>query len=55
MQTLVSVTFSNKNTEMDNEVGVCSNGRLCSLVVKVPGYRSLGLGSVPDATRFSEK
>jgi hypothetical protein len=29
--------------------------RLCVLVVIVPGYRSRGLGSIPGATRFSEK
>jgi hypothetical protein len=29
--------------------------RLCGLVVKVPGYRSTGPGSIPGATRFSEK
>jgi hypothetical protein len=29
--------------------------RLCDLVVRVPGYRSRGPGSIPDATRFSEK
>jgi hypothetical protein len=29
--------------------------RLCGLVVKVPAYRSRGLGSIPGATRFSEK
>jgi hypothetical protein len=29
--------------------------RLCGLVVTVPGYRSGGLGSIPCATRFSEK
>jgi hypothetical protein len=28
---------------------------LCGLVVRVPGYRSRGLGSIPGATRFSEK
>jgi hypothetical protein len=28
---------------------------LCGLVVRVPGYRSRGLGSIPSATRFSEK
>jgi hypothetical protein len=32
-----------------------SNDRLCGLVVKVPGYRSRALGSIPSATRFSEK
>jgi hypothetical protein len=29
--------------------------RLCDLVVRVPGYRSRGPGSIPGATRFSEK
>jgi hypothetical protein len=28
---------------------------LCGLVVRVPGYRSKGPGSIPSATRFSEK
>jgi hypothetical protein len=31
------------------------NDRLCGLVVRVPGYRSRGPGSIPGATRFSEK
>jgi hypothetical protein len=29
--------------------------RLCGLEVRVPGYRSIGPGSIPGATRFSEK
>jgi hypothetical protein len=29
--------------------------RLCGLVVRVPGCRSRGPGSIPGATRFSEK
>jgi hypothetical protein len=29
--------------------------RLCGLVVRVPGYRSVSPGSIPGATRFSEK
>jgi hypothetical protein len=29
--------------------------RLCGLVVRVPGYKSIGSGSIPGATRFSEK
>jgi hypothetical protein len=29
--------------------------RLCGLVIRVPGYRSRGQGSIPGATRFSEK
>jgi hypothetical protein len=32
-----------------------SYDRLCGLVVRVPGYRSRGPGSIPDTTRFSEK
>jgi hypothetical protein len=30
-------------------------GRLYGLVVRVPGYRSRGPGSIPNAIRFSEK
>jgi hypothetical protein len=30
-------------------------GRLYGLVIRFPGYRSRGLGSIPGATRFSEK
>jgi hypothetical protein len=29
--------------------------RFCSVVVKVPGYRSRDPGSIPGAARFSEK
>jgi hypothetical protein len=29
--------------------------RVCGLAVRVPGYRSRGPGSIPGATRFSEK
>jgi hypothetical protein len=29
--------------------------RLCGLVVRVPGYRSRGPGSILCTTRFSEK
>jgi hypothetical protein len=29
--------------------------RLCGLVVRFPGYISGGPGSIPGATRFSEK
>jgi hypothetical protein len=28
---------------------------LCGLVIRVPGYRSRGPGSIPGATKFSEK
>jgi hypothetical protein len=30
-------------------------GRLCGIVVIVPGYRSTSPGSIPGAIRFSEK
>jgi hypothetical protein len=29
--------------------------RLCGLVVRIPGYRSTGPGSIPGATRFPGK
>jgi hypothetical protein len=29
--------------------------RLCGPVIRVPGYRSRGPGSIPGATRFSDK
>jgi hypothetical protein len=34
---------------------ILDTDRLCGLVVRVPGYRSRGPGSIPYATRFSEK
>jgi hypothetical protein len=34
---------------------VSSEDHPCGLVVTVPGYRSRGPGSIPGATRFSEK
>jgi hypothetical protein len=30
------------------------SNRLCGLVVRVPGYRSRGSGSIPGATKFPE-
>jgi hypothetical protein len=33
----------------------CTVDRLCGPVVRVPGYRSRGPGSIPGSTRFSEK
>jgi hypothetical protein len=32
-----------------------TNDRICGLVVRVPDYRSRGSGSIPGATRLSEK
>jgi hypothetical protein len=42
---------------MDNVQNVDSYAldRLCGLVIRVPDYRSRGPGSIPGATRFSEK
>jgi hypothetical protein len=34
---------------------VSLSGRPCGLVVRVLGYRSGGSGSIPGATRFSER
>jgi hypothetical protein len=34
---------------------LCRRKQVYGLVVRVPGYRSRGLGSIPCATRFSEK
>jgi hypothetical protein len=39
-----------KNANL-NILDIC----LCGLVVRVPGYKSRGAGSIPGATRFSEK
>jgi hypothetical protein len=43
--------------DMDYELNVLilPADRLCVLVVRVPGYRSRGPGSIPGATGFSEK
>jgi hypothetical protein len=39
----------------DYNVVYVTTDRHFGLVVGVPGYRSNGLGSIPGATRFSEK
>jgi hypothetical protein len=41
--------------ELNFNVVYITYDRLCDLVVRVPGYRSRGPGSIPDTTRFSEK
>jgi hypothetical protein len=40
-------------TNLNNKL-VRFRDRLCGLVVRVPGYRSRGPGSIPGATRFPE-
>jgi hypothetical protein len=37
------------------QISDTKDDRLCSLVARVAGYRSRGPGSIPRATRFSEK
>jgi hypothetical protein len=39
---------------MDSKTTVQAD-RLCGLVVRVPGYRYRGPGSITGATRFSKK
>jgi hypothetical protein len=38
-----------------SDSGLEKQDHLCGLVVRVPGYRSRGPGSIPGATRLSEK
>jgi hypothetical protein len=40
---------------METSFGKICKDCLCGLVVRVPGYRSRGPGSIPGATGFSEK
>jgi hypothetical protein len=57
----ISISFSNimnyvTEPVTSHNVTVCDyHDRLCSLVVRVPGYRSKGPGSISGATRFSDK
>jgi hypothetical protein len=46
-----------KNQRIKPLIGACSKlcERLCGLVVRVPGYRSRGPGSIPGPSRFFEK
>jgi hypothetical protein len=41
--------------EVDNRCDVCKLDCLCGLVVRVLGYRSGGLGSIPGTTREKKK
>jgi hypothetical protein len=53
VRTLQLCFFKNS---FDNMLRLMSgNYRLCGLVVRVPGSRSRGSGSIPGAARFSEK
>jgi hypothetical protein len=43
------------NSKLINGRVVSGDDRICGQVVRVPGYRFEGPGSIPGATRFSEK
>jgi hypothetical protein len=45
--------IAGSNREMSSCIAAVH--RLCGLVVRVPGYRSRGPGSISVATRYSEK
>jgi hypothetical protein len=44
-----------RNWNADIKIKSNISYRLCGLVVRVPGYRSRGPGSIPGSTKFSEK
>jgi hypothetical protein len=52
--------YSKDENVIQNYIGLKESAyplrdRLCGLVIRVPGYRSRGPGSIPGATSFSEK
>jgi hypothetical protein len=47
--------FFQSNSFCNYESMLNNFDRLCGLVVRVPGYRSRGPGSIPGSTRFCEK
>jgi hypothetical protein len=49
------VKTSNLNSLADLFTLLIIVDRLCGLLVRVPGYRSRGPGSIPSAIRLSEK
>jgi hypothetical protein len=50
------VSHRNKLNHLINiNIFLAFKDHLCGLVVRVPGYRSRGSGSIPSATSFSEK
>jgi hypothetical protein len=54
---IISAGRDNGNIEIWKQDGrvLRHTDRLCGLVVRVPGYRSRGPGSISGATTFSEK
>jgi hypothetical protein len=49
----ITTSILRSSGQFEREISLCD--RLCGLAVRVPGYRSIGPGSIPGATRFSEK
>jgi hypothetical protein len=47
--------FSETVCSLIRKISNYGQDRLCGLVVRVPGYRYRGRGSIPGATRFSER
>jgi hypothetical protein len=45
----------NESDLQKSNIYIAALNRLCGLVVRVLGYRAGGAGSIPGATRFSEK
>jgi hypothetical protein len=43
------------NVSQETEIELYKVDHLCGIVVRVPGYRSRGPGSIPGATRFSSR
>jgi hypothetical protein len=54
MQDVALIKVYNYNYDIFSNISIWLD-RLCSLVVRVPGYRFRGPGSIPGVTRFSEK
>jgi hypothetical protein len=52
-----TTNFPSQESEMNVNTHSIKNmfEEICGLVVRVPGYRSIGPGLIPGATRFSEK
>jgi hypothetical protein len=49
-------SYNSKGKQLYSYIIIPNRSRIvCGLVVRVPGYRSRGPGSIPGATKFSEK
>jgi hypothetical protein len=52
---LLNLLLTIEDVSDRNSECIFYNDRLCGLVVRVPGYRSRGPGSISGATRFTEE